>query len=79
MTTWTSEPPAEPGFYFAFHGIREAERGVGVAYRSPIHEDRWYTPGNNEWWDSDAMRVDGSWRFWPIPLAMPDPPSEEEG
>lgn len=75
MTTWSKEPPKEPGFYWRrkWFDPETVEHQVVEVIRMPA----W--PGTNEGW----LRIPGSYavlapktkyQWWPIPIT---PPSEE--
>ena len=71
MTSWTKEPPKEPGWYWMRYDNNRG--GPWIIQRDIYDRDTWWLHGSDcESYSWEIVKEHGEW--WPIPIT---PPSEE--
>ena len=78
MTTWTKEPPKEPGDYHFRSAVDHSARSIAYLDCSLVDASDW------QMWPNDAtcttchpyQHPNGTIEWWPIPIQPP--PTEQE-
>ena len=67
---WTTEPPKEPGYFWAMSPLRQIEPRTIVEIRETENGLRAYATGNNYGYPLDMFT------HWLGPLPVPEPPTD---